>query len=88
MSKRMNAILSIVAIMVTACVGATVQPKSVPVDESAMGEPTSPETNCVTHNGVYCSNSGLCCPNKVFTFCPSKDAVYPANQVCSKHEQK
>ena len=55
MSKRMNAILSIVAIMVTACVGATVQPKSVPVDESAMGEPTSPETNCATHNGIFCN---------------------------------
>jgi len=87
MSKRMNAILSIVAIMVTACVGATVQPKSVPVDESAMGEPTSPETNCATHNGIFCNSSDLCCP-KSFPWCPPNGSVYPANQVCSKHEQK
>jgi hypothetical protein len=96
MNKTMNAALCIVAVMVTACVGATVQPKAAPA-ESAMGEPTGLDSlnnwgnaehagTCSKLNGIYFGAFDLCCP-KNFSFGPPVGAVYPANQVCSKHPQ-
>jgi len=87
-SNRMNAVLSLACILVTACVGATVSPKQVDSDQqSAMGEPTALQASCTALHGVYCATSDLCCPQKTFNYCPPAGAVYPANQVCSAHPQ-
>jgi len=57
-------------------------------EANALGEPTGPEDSCHKITGaVYCMSSELCCPSN-FSYCPPANAVYPANQVCSKREQK
>jgi len=45
------------------------------------------EHSCKNNNGVWCSTAELCCP-KNYSHCPPAGSVYPANQVCSKREQK
>lgn len=100
MNKRMNTILCIVAVMVTACVGATVQPTA--PETSAFGDPVENSNKSFDLNlgnkiaqaqecgsiagAIWCNDSSLCCPS-LWPYCPPSGAVYPANQVCSKHRQ-